>query len=245
MLGTGPAGGGATCSRIDGDSETNVWKSNSCCETLHPAACQLHVGPVGGRARAREAEGRERLAGADVDALRLGDAGQFHQRGRERRLQGERLPERRRRAALLVAPQHRLDARHGRDARIAEPLLGEREAPPRHGPRGRQLRGPLELRGRVVEVAAAGQLAEPERHQPQLEVEQRAVAMLLRDFHQLGLAPEQRQRVRFGGECRARRQQARDGLATLRPCRWGEGEEREGGQEPERSRMRMHVRHTR
>ena len=38
VLGTGPAGGGDTCSRIDGESETNVWNWKSCWVTFQPAA---------------------------------------------------------------------------------------------------------------------------------------------------------------------------------------------------------------
>ncbi len=38
LLTSGPAGGGATCSRTAGVSEMNVWNWNSCTVTWYPAA---------------------------------------------------------------------------------------------------------------------------------------------------------------------------------------------------------------
>ena len=114
---------------------------------------------------------------AGIESLGKRDARKLDQRRSEARFDLERLLQRRGRAAQLVTPQHGLDAGDRPKRRVAEILLGQREAIPWIRPPRLEFDDPFELACGILEVAAPPEFTEAQREKSQLEVQQGAVTL--------------------------------------------------------------------
>ena len=152
---------------------------------------------------------RQGLGQAGVVSLLKRDSRKLYQGGSEPRLDLERVLQCRGGAAQLVPPQEGLHAGNRPKRRIADILLGQREAIPRVGPRRLEFHGPFELAGRIVVVAAAPEFTNAQCEETELEVQQRTIPLDLGGGNLLLLEPEQHHRVTLRGQRSAPRLQAR------------------------------------
>jgi hypothetical protein len=81
----------------------------------------------------------------------------------------------------VVLAEHGLESLHERDIRIPDSILGDAKPVPRPGPRGLELRRPLELSGAVVIPGSTAEVAQPHRHEPEPQVMHRVLAVRLGD----------------------------------------------------------------
>ena len=131
-----------------------------------------------------------------------------------------RLRERHGRAREGVLPQHGLEAGDEGDLRVAHAVLGQAHAVPGVGPGGLQVDGPLEFGGRVVVVRLAAELAQPEREEAELEVDEGVVAVRLGEIDHAALdarAARSNPRSRPASRGSAPDRRARSGAWACRP----------------------------